>query len=212
MWAHEFPHPLEDAQAPGTGTLTGIDHIAQTMQYEEFLSWLLFYVGLLDVSKTPQLDIADPMGLVQSQAVETADRAVRFTLNGSLAAQSLSSRFIQNYFGAGVQHIAFETGDIFATAARLRARGLLQLDIPQNYYEDREAQFGLDADLVARLEQGGILYDRDADGEYFQLYSRAFAKTFFFEVVQRRSYEGYGASNAPVRLAAQARFKDETVF
>ena len=56
------------------------------------------------------------MGLIQSQAVENADRSVRFTLNGSLAAQSLTSRFIQNYFGAGVQHIAFACPDIFAAA------------------------------------------------------------------------------------------------
>ena len=59
--------------------------------------------------RRPQLEITDPMGLVYSQAVENADRSLRFTLNGSLAAQSLTSRFIQNYFGAGVQHIAFAT-------------------------------------------------------------------------------------------------------
>ncbi|MFM2370716.1 MAG: hypothetical protein RIS85_438, partial [Pseudomonadota bacterium] len=90
MWAHEFPHPLEPAL--DTPLIDAVDHIAQTMQYEEFLSWLLFYVSLFDMTKTPQLEIADPMGLVQSQAVESADGAVRFTLNGSLASQSLSSR------------------------------------------------------------------------------------------------------------------------
>ena len=211
VWETEFapvapPEPLADAG------LKRVDHIAYSMAYEEFLSWQLFFVSLMASRKTPQLEIADPQGLVESQAIESEDRKVRFTLNGSSSQRTLSARFLRGYVGAGVQHIAFETGDIFATAARLRACGLLQLDIPQNYYEDREAQFGLDADLVARLEEGSILYDRDADGEYFQLYSRAFAKTFFFEVVQRRSYEGYGASNAPVRLAAQARFKDETVF
>ncbi len=52
------------------------------------------------------------------------------------------------------------------------------------------------------------LYDRDAVGEYFQLYSRSFAKRFFFEVVERRGYAGYGASNAIIRLAAQSRGKN----
>jgi 4-hydroxyphenylpyruvate dioxygenase len=28
---------------------------------------------------------------------------------------------------------------------------------------------------------------------------------FFFELVQREAYSGYGAANAPIRLAAQAR-------
>ena len=212
MWAHEFPTPLEPADpAP---QLTAIDHVAQTMQFEEFLTWLLFYVSLFDLTKTPQLEIADPMGLVQSQAVESRDRAVRFTLNGSLAHQSLSSRFIQNYFGAGVQHIAFACTDIFAAADAAIAAGLPSLEIPRNYYDDLEARWGLDPDLIEAMAARNILYDRTAepDGsetEYFQLYSRAFARRVFFELVERRGYAGYGAVNAPIRLAAQARHKPE---
>lgn len=206
MWVHEFPTVLE-AEAPPL--LSRIDHVAQTMQYEEFLSWLLFYVGLFDVRKTPQLEIADPMGLVQSQAVQTPDRAMRITLNGSLAAQSLSSRFIQNYFGAGVQHIAFETQDIFAVAEQAKADGLERLDIPHNYYDDQEARWGLDPALTDRMAAADILYDRDGEAEYLQFYSRAFARRVFFEIVERRNYDGYGAVNAPIRLAAQARHKPE---
>ena len=209
MWAHEFPFPLE---APDPEPLlAGVDHIAQTMQYEEFLSWLLFYVSLLDVGKTPQLEIADPMGLVQSQAVETADRGVRFTLNGSLSAQSLSSRFIHNYFGAGVQHLAFAARDVFAAADAASAAGLPRLEIPTNYYEDLEARFGLEPALIDAMAARDILYDRDGEAEYLQFYSRAFARRVFFEVVERRGYDGYGAANAPIRLAAQARHKPEFI-
>ncbi len=206
MWAEEFPHQL--AGALPDGGLTRIDHIAQSMHYEEFLSWLLYYNALLDVSKTPQLEITDPMGLVYSQAVESADRSVRFTLNGSLAAQSLTSRFIQNYFGAGVQHLAFACDDIFAAAQRALAGGLPFLEIGPNYYEDIEAKFGLDPALVARMAALNILYDRDGEAEYFQFYSRAVAKRVFFEVVERRGYDGYGAVNAAIRLNAQARHRD----
>ena len=59
------------------------------------------------------------------------------------------------------------------------------------------------------MSQCNILYDWAADGEYFQLYSRAFAKGFFFEIVQRRGYDAYGAANAPIRLAAQSRYKND---
>jgi 4-hydroxyphenylpyruvate dioxygenase len=208
VWAHEFV-PIADApETTGIG-LTRVDHIAQTMQYEEFLSWLLYYVALFDVSKTAQLEIADPLGLVQSQAVESRDKSLRITINGSMAAQSLSSRFIQSYMGAGVQHIAFETADVFAAAEAARANGLPILDIPRNYYDDVESRFGLEPDLVNRMAALGILYDRDGEAEYFQYYARAFAKRVFFEVVERRGYDAYGAANATIRLAAQARFKDD---
>jgi 4-hydroxyphenylpyruvate dioxygenase len=206
MWQDEFPQPIEPA--PSQPLLTGIDHIAQTMHYEEMLSWLLYYNALLDVKKTAQLEIADPMGLVYSQAVETADGAVRFTLNGSMAVQSLSSRFIQAYFGAGVQHIAFATPDVFAAAQAAADAGLPLLDIGPNYYEDLAARYALDPALLARMERLNILYDRDGEAEYFQFYSRAVAKRVFFEVVERRGYQGYGAVNASIRLNAQAKYRD----
>jgi hypothetical protein len=45
-------------------------------------------------------------------------------------------------------------------------------------------------------------------GGYHHLYTRAFVKRFFFEIVQRRAYDGYGARNSAIRLAAQSRFKN----
>ena len=41
-------------------------------------------------------------------------------------------------------------------------------------------------------------------GEFFHAYTRTFDGRFFFEIVQRRNYDGFGAVNASVRLAAQA--------
>lgn len=206
MWAEEFPD-LQEQESPSP-LLTRIDHVAQTMQQGEFLSWLLFYVSLFDMDTTAQLEIADPMGLIYSQAVQNADRSVRFTLNGSLAHQSLTSRFVRNYFGAGVQHIALATDDIFRAAQAAADAGLPMLAIGPNYYDDIEARFGLDHDLLERLRAGNILYDRDEQGEYFQFYSRAVAKRVFFEVVQRRNYDAFGAANAATRLSAQASHRD----
>ena len=206
MWAEEFPHQQADESA--APLLTRIDHVAQTMQQGEFLSWVLFYVSLFDMDKTAQLEIADPMGLIYSQAVQNADRSVRFTLNGSLAHQSLTSRFIRNYFGAGVQHIALATDDIFEAAQAAAEADLPVLEIGPNYYDDIEARFGLAPDLLERLRAGNILYDRDEQGEYFQFYSRAVAKRVFFEVVQRRDYDAFGAANAAIRLSAQASHRE----
>ncbi len=84
-----------------------------------------------------------------------------------------------------MQHIAFQTGDIFATATALKTCGLEPLPISQNYYDDLEARFGLMPDFVDRLRDLSILYDRDHDGEYFQLYSRTFGEGFFFEIIER---------------------------
>jgi 4-hydroxyphenylpyruvate dioxygenase len=63
--------------------LRSIDHISQSMHYEEMLTWLLFYASPLDVRKAPVQTVIDPGGVVQSQAVETHDGSLRLILNAS---------------------------------------------------------------------------------------------------------------------------------
>ena len=103
-----------------------------------------------------------------------------------------------------MQHIALATADIFAAVERLQAAGTRFLPIPENYYDDLEARADLDEATLARLKRNNILYDRAGDGEFLQAYTTALLEGgFFFEIVERRSYRGYGAANAPIRLAAQ---------
>jgi 4-hydroxyphenylpyruvate dioxygenase len=123
-------------------------------------------------------------------------------MNGAENRNTLAGRFIAETFGSGIQHLAFRTDDIFATAAALAANGFVSLAISPNYYDDLEARFGLDAEFAERLKAGNILYDRDEHGEYFQLYSPTYGEGLFFEIVERRGYRGYGAANAIFRIAA----------
>jgi 4-hydroxyphenylpyruvate dioxygenase len=203
LWDVDF-EPVAPERGGDAG-LGRVDHISQSMYYEEMLSWLLFYTSLLDVTKTPQQDVTDPGGIVKSQAVQTGDGAVRIVLNGSQSQQTLSSRFLTEFFGSGVQHIAFATDDIVATVRSLEAAGVKMLPIPENYYDDLEARLDIAPERLDVLRAGNILYDRDEGGEFLQAYTQSFEDRFFFEIVERRGYKGYGAVNAPIRLAAQAR-------
>jgi 4-hydroxyphenylpyruvate dioxygenase len=205
LWDTDF-EPVADGASDFAGAgLTTVDHISQSMFYEEMLTWLLFYVSLLDVQKTPVQNVIDPGGVVQSQVVETKDGAVRLILNASQSRQTQSSRFLTDMFGSGVQHIALATSDIFATVERLKANGVELLPIPENYYEDLEAHADLSEEEIERLRAGNILYDREGMAEFFQVYTKTLENGFFFEIVERRGYQGFGAVNAPIRLAAQTR-------
>ncbi|NTJ44726.1 sugar phosphate isomerase/epimerase and 4-hydroxyphenylpyruvate domain-containing protein [Agrobacterium larrymoorei] len=197
----DFKPVSEDADNT-TAHLAHIDHVAQTVAYDEMLTWLLFYTSIFEASKTPMVDIIDPAGVVRSQVVENASGSLRLTLNGAENRRTLAGHFIAEKFGSGIQHLAFHTDDIFATANALRANGFRPLPISPNYYDDLEARFGLDPELAERLKADDILYDKDENGEYFQLYSTTFGEGFFFEIVQRSGYRGYGAANAIFRIAA----------
>ena len=58
---------------------------------------------------------------------------------------------------------------------------------------------------MAVLRENQILYDREGDGEFFQVYTHIFEERFFLEIVEQRNYQGFGAANAVIRLAARAR-------
>lgn len=208
IWGAEFVPETPPAQLPDAG-LWRVDHIAQTLQYEEMMSWLLYYTSLFDVTKTSLVELSDPLGIVYSQAVESPGQELRITLSSSMSAQTLASRFLHGFMGAGVQYIALRTTDIMATARKLKAYGLETLPISPHYYEDLQARFDLGSRRIDELAALNILYDREGSAEYFQLYSRAFSKRFFFEIVERRNYRGYGVANAPIRLAAQSRYRPD---
>ncbi|AJE44867.1 bifunctional sugar phosphate isomerase/epimerase/4-hydroxyphenylpyruvate dioxygenase family protein [Celeribacter indicus] len=203
VWEVEFD-PIPGADTAGAG-LTHIDHIAQTMSYEDMLSWTLFYTSIFEVTKSPMVDVIDPDGLVRSQVIESPGGAFRITLNGADTHRTLAGRFLAETFGASVQHLALATTDIFGTAARLAERGFAPLPISANYYDDLTARFDFPPGLLERMKAANVLYDRDEKGEFFQLYSGSFAGGLFFEILQRGSYAGYGAPNAPFRIAAQKR-------
>lgn len=204
IWEREFV-PLEHV-ANAAGGLIRIDHLAQTMDYDQMLTWVLFYRSIFEVDKSPMVDVLDPGGLVRSQVVAAHSGSLRLTLNGADSSRTFAGEFVQRNFGSGIQHLALATDDILATATALENRGFAALAIPGTYYQDLAARHGLDSGYVETLKSHNIFYDRDDRGEFFQMYSAAIGQGFFFEITERRGgYSGYGAPNAPFRIAAQKR-------
>lgn len=194
--------PVQKGRPAQPVGLSSIDHLAQTVPHDEMLTWQLYYNSIFETSKTPMVDIVDPRGLVRSQAIENDAGSLRITMNGAEGRGTLAGHFLAEKFGAGIQHLAFRTDDIFSAARALGENGFQPLPISANYYDDVEARFGLDPSFTDRLRANNILFDRDEHGDYFQLYSRIFGDGLFFEIVQRDGYRGYGAANAIFRIAA----------
>jgi len=202
IWESDF-HLLPGA-AEEPGALGGIDHVAHALAEGQMDGFVLFHRAVFGLEPRPPLDLPDPQGLVRSRAMADPAERVRMPLNVSESRQTATGRFVSAMAGAGVHHVAFAAPDAAAFVAR---RGAPMLAIPENYYEDLGARFGLDDARLAGLERGHLLYDADGrGGEFLHAYTAPFAERFFFEVVERRGgYAGYGEANAGVRMAAQAR-------
>jgi 4-hydroxyphenylpyruvate dioxygenase len=203
FWEDDFDLiPVSGEATP----LLGIDHVVLALPVGRMASHVLFWRALFGLVPQPQLDTADPYGLVHSRALVSPDGKLRMVLNASEGRGTLTGRFVSAFAGAGVHHVALATPDILRTARELEVLHAPLLPMPVNYYDDLSARWGLDNATLTALRRHGLLYDRDEAGEFWHLYTEAFHDRFFFEAVQRRAgYAGFGAPNAAVRAAAQAR-------
>ncbi|MDQ1049936.1 bifunctional sugar phosphate isomerase/epimerase/4-hydroxyphenylpyruvate dioxygenase family protein [Streptomyces sp. V4I2] len=182
------------AQAPAPGHAARIDHLALTQPWHHFDEAALFHRSVLGLHAQESVDVADPYGLLRSRAVTTDDGSVRIALTVGAAPTDDTVH---------AQHIALATDDVVAAARRFAEAGGRLLPIPANYYDDLAARYEFADGELETYRELGILYDRDAHGEFRHCYTPTIGRVFF-ELVQRDGgYRGYGAQNAPVRLAAQ---------
>jgi 4-hydroxyphenylpyruvate dioxygenase len=191
-WVAEFEH----GEPASESLITGVDHVNLAQPWQDFDEAILFYSSILGLSAAASTEVAGPSGLVRSQVMRSDDGAVRIPLN--VAPPVLDE--------AGLpQHIAFGCRDVVGLARRARERGLLFLPVPDNYYDDLHARFDLDPERVRELRNLHLLYDRDGQGEFVHFYTTTIGEVFLEFVERRNGYDGYGAANAPARLAAQRR-------
>ncbi|MER6064136.1 TIM barrel protein [Streptomyces sp. NPDC001792] len=189
-WRADFAD-LPDTPAPST---TRIDHLALTQPWHHFDEATLFHRSVLGLTAQESVDLADPYGLMRSRAVANADGSVRIALGVGAAPTDDTVH---------AAHIALATDDVVAAARAFRAAGGRLLPVPRNYHDDLAARYDLTDDELETYRDLGILYDRDAGGAFRHCYTETVGRVFF-ELVQRDpGYQGYGAANAPVRLAAQ---------
>ncbi|MDQ0717508.1 4-hydroxyphenylpyruvate dioxygenase [Streptomyces luteogriseus] len=179
---------------PAQAGIRGIDHLALTQPWHHFDEAALFHRGVLGLHAQESVDVADPYGLMRSRAVTNADGSVRIALTVGAAPTDDTVH---------AQHIALATDDVVAAARRFREAGGSLLPVPANYFDDLAARFEFADGELETYRDLGILYDRDDHGVFRHCYTRTVGRVFF-ELVQRDGgYRGYGAVNAPVRLAAQ---------
>lgn len=187
--------------AASSALILGVDHVNLAQPWQHYDEAVLFLTSLLDLHPTTAQEVAGPSGLVRSQVMRSEGDTVRIPLNVAPTAAEQGA-----FTGAAYpEHIALACSDIVAVARRARRRGMQFLPVPQNYYEDLVARMDLSEEFVEELRDHGLLYDRDEHGEFLHFYTATLGEVFV-EVVERRGgYRGFGAPNAPVRLAAQYR-------
>ena len=203
FWAADFELVADRAAEAG---LREIDHVALALPAWQLDTHVLFWRSLFGLMPQPVFDLPDPFGLIQSRAMVNESGTLRLIFNISEAQNTVTNRFVSAFAGAGVHHVALAADDAVRSLAAAEAAGAPTLMIPPNYYEDIGARFSLEDDALIPFEELGILYDEAGEGAFLHAYTESFQNRFFFEIVERRGgYAGFGAANAAIRMAGQAR-------
>jgi 4-hydroxyphenylpyruvate dioxygenase len=181
--------------------LRRIDHCVANVAKGELDAWVEFYRRMLGFDQLVHFDdaqISTQYSALMSTVVWDGSKIV---LPINEPADGLRKSQIQeylDYYGcAGVQHVAMRTDDIVSTVGSLRDRGVRFLRVPDEYYKDVRARLH-DLDLPwDRLQELGVLIDRDHDGYLLQIFTEMVTDrpTIFFEIIQREGAKGFGAGN-----------------
>jgi 4-hydroxyphenylpyruvate dioxygenase len=181
----------------GVGESTGIDHVVISVSPLQLNEEMAFFRTVFGFEPESPEEFMEPHGRLRSIALRPAEGDVRIVLNVTEASPSAP-------YPHGVTQVALRCEDVAAAVTGLRSRGVRLMQVPDNYYVDLDARFGLAPVVLDQLREHQLLYDRVGDGELVHAFTEDLGTGFHVELLERRGgYDGYGSANTFVRLASQ---------
>eukprot|EP00529_Nitzschia_sp_RCC80_P018881 CAMPEP_0113505324 /NCGR_PEP_ID=MMETSP0014_2-20120614/35247_1 /TAXON_ID=2857 /ORGANISM="Nitzschia sp." /LENGTH=507 /DNA_ID=CAMNT_0000400611 /DNA_START=25 /DNA_END=1545 /DNA_ORIENTATION=- /assembly_acc=CAM_ASM_000159 len=197
-----LPHlaPVEDGfgQRESYG-IYRIDHaVGNVPNLQEAYSRIQTFTGFHEFAEFTTEDVGTVDSGLNSVVLASDSEEVLMPLNEPTSGRRKSQ--IQTYLeqneGAGLQHLALKTSDIFKTIRKMKdvqQTSLLGFELMKRpsdeYYKELPDRLGdqLTPSQYEELEELGILADADDEGVLLQLFTKPVGDrpTFFFEIIQR---------------------------
>lgn len=180
-----------------------VDHCVGNVGWNrmnEAVQWYQDVMGFVNILSFDDKQINTEYSALMSKVMSNGNGYVKFPINEPAEGKKKSQieEYLEFYEGEGVQHAALETKDILATVRELKARGVEFLSAPpEAYYEMLPERIGEIKEDLEAIQKLGILVDRDEEGYLLQIFTKPIQDrpTFFFEIIQRRGAQSFGAGN-----------------
>ncbi|MFG2788808.1 4-hydroxyphenylpyruvate dioxygenase [Streptomyces sp. NPDC048419] len=203
-------------EPPAHRTFQAVDHCVGNVELGKMNEWVGFYnkvMGFTNMKEFVGDDIATEYSALMSKVVADGTLKVKFPINEPAVAKKKSQidEYLEFYGGAGVQHIALNTGDIVQTVRTMRAAGVEFLNTPDSYYDTLGEWVGDTRVPVETLRELKILADRDEDGYLLQIFTKPVQDrpTVFFEIIERHGSMGFGKGNFKALFEAIEREQEK---
>jgi 4-hydroxyphenylpyruvate dioxygenase len=188
---------------PSDAGLLYIDHCVGNVGWNRMLPTVQWYeevMGFVNILSFDDKQINTEYSALMSKVMSNGNGFSKFPINEPAEGKKKSQieEYLDFYEGEGVQHIAVATKDIVTTVRELKARGVEFLSAPpEAYYEMMPERVGEIEEEMAPLKELGILVDSDEEGYLLQIFTKPVEDrpTLFFEIIQRRGAQSFGAGN-----------------
>jgi len=182
--------------------LAAIDHVVTNVYLGEMNYWANWYeevMGFRNLAHFTDKDISTEYSALMSKVMENGTGKCKFPINEPAEGKRKSQieEYLDYYYGPGVQHIAMSTGNIYETVTALRKRDIDFLRVPDTYYAYMRERVGDVGEDWKKLQDLGILLDKDDDGYLLQIFTQPMQDrpTLFYEVIERHGSRGFGIGN-----------------
>jgi 4-hydroxyphenylpyruvate dioxygenase len=179
-----------------------VDHCVGNVELGKMNVWVGFYervMGFKNLISFDDEDISTEYSSLMSKVMSNGNERIKFPINEPASGKKKSQieEYLDFYGGPGVQHLALATEDIIATVGMLRDRGVEFLKAPTTYYAELQDRVGKIDEPIEKLEELGILVDRDPDGYLLQIFSKPVQDrpTLFYEIIERKGARSFGKGN-----------------
>ena len=193
----------ESEYRPEETGLLYVDHCVGNVGWNrmnETVKWYQDVMGFVNILSFDDKQINTEYSALMSKVMSNGNGYVKFPINEPAegAKKSQIEEYLEFYEGEGVQHAALATNNILQTVNMLRKRGVEFLSTPPNaYYEMLPERVGEIDEEVKAIQELGILVDRDEEGYLLQIFTKPIQDrpTLFFEIIQRKGAQSFGAGN-----------------
>ncbi|WCJ26622.1 4-hydroxyphenylpyruvate dioxygenase [Euphorbia peplus] len=175
-----------------------LDHaVGNVPELAPAVSYVKQFTGFHEFAEFTAEDVGTMDSGLNSAVLANNEETVLFPMNEPVFGTKRKSQ-IQTYLehneGAGVQHLALASSDIFNTLREMRKRSSIggfefMPSPPPTYYRNLKNRAGdvLSDEQIKECEELGILVDRDDQGTLLQIFTKPVGDrpTIFIEIIQR---------------------------
>ena len=179
-----------------------IDHLASVVRTNESDFWINYLSKLIYLD--PIQTIGDEFFANMSTGMKMNVLSSKNSKLNKVIVEPLKEKtnksqvdiFLENHFGNGIQHIAFEVSNLLSVVKDLKSKGVIFTKIPDKYFENLILDY---PDLpIEKLKDSNILCEKDGDKILLQVFTEPIGDrpTLFYEFIQRiNDFDGFGSNN-----------------